>query len=451
MKSEQQYIDLYHQCRSMIDVHAAPVLNAAREKAFTDFVKSGFPARKLEKYKYTDIGKLFEPNYGLNLAQIPAKVNPYDVFSGDVPNMSTSPYFIVNDTFHTPSATGKNHLPEGVLVGSLREIAKKYPELTEKYYGRLADTESDGITAFNTTFVQDGFMVYVPKGISVEKPVQLINLLCAEKEMLANRRILIVLEEQAHAKILTCDHALTNVLFLATQVIEVFVGRGASLDFCELEETHRQNRRLSHLYVEQEAGSCVLINGITLTGGVTRNTTHVRLAGERAELSLYGMAIEDGEQIVDNNTFVDHAAPHCVSNQLYKYVLDEKAVGAYAGLVLVEKGAHHTSSKQTNRSLCATRETRMYAQPQLEIYNDDVKCSHGATVGQLDENALFYMRQRGISLQEARLLLMFAFVGEVVGNIRIDGLKERLHQLVELRFRGELNKGCEGCDICRKV
>ena len=187
---------------------------------------------------------------------------------------------------------------------------------------------------------------------------------------------------------------------------------------------------------------------MTLYNGTTRNTTEVLLAGEGAEIRLCGMAIEDKNQHVDNHTTIDHAVPNCTSNELFKYVLDDQSVGAFSGLVLVRPGAQHTSSQQTNRNLCATRDARMYTQPQLEIYADDVKCSHGATVGQLDENALFYMRQRGIPEREARLLLMFAFVNEVVDTIRLDALRDRLHLLVEKRFRGELNK-CQGCGICR--
>ena len=167
-----------------------------------------------------------------------------------------------------------------------------------------------------------------------------------------------------------------------------------------------------------------------------------------AEINLCGMAIADKNQHVDNNTSIDHAVPNCTSNELFKYVLDDQSVGAFAGLVLVRPDAQHTSSQQTNRNLCATRDARMYTQPQLEIYADDVKCSHGATVGQLDENALFYMRARGIAEKEARLLLMFAFVNEVIDTIRLDALKDRLHLLVEKRFRGELNR-CQGCAICK--
>jgi Fe-S cluster assembly protein SufD len=217
-------------------------------------------------------------------------------------------------------------------------------------------------------------------------------------------------------------------------------------DLYELEETHTKSVRISNLYIKQEAGSNVLHNTMTLHNGTTRNMTEVQLAGEHAELTLCGMAIEDKTQRVDNHTKIEHLTSDCTSRELYKYVLDEQSTGAFAGQVIVRPGAQRTNSQQTNRNLCATREAHIYTQPQLEIYADDVKCGHGATVGQLNEDALFYMRARGIPEKEARLLLMFAFVNEVVDSIRLDPLKDRLHQLVEKRFRGELAK-CEGCVI----
>mgnify|MGYP003105997257 CR=1 FL=1 len=374
------------------------------------------------------LSKYFEPDFGLNLNRLAIPVNPYEVFKCDVPNMSTSLYFVVNDTFYN-RALPTGNLPEGVIFGSLKEVAEQHPELVKKYYGQLADTSKDGVTAFNTAFAQDGVVFYVPKNV-------------------VNRRVLIILEDGAQARLLICDHAMDNVNFLATQVIEVFAGENAVFDMYELEETHTSTVRISNLYVKQEANSNVLLNGMTLHNGTTRNTTEVLLAGEGAEINLCGMAIADKNQHVDNHTSIDHAVPNCTSNELFKYVLDDQSVGAFAGLVLVRPDAQHTNSQQTNRNLCAMRDARMYTQPQLEIYADDVKCSHGATVGQLDEGALFYMRSRGIAEKEARLLLMFAFVNEVIDTIRLEALKDRLHLLVEKRFRGELNR-CQGCAICK--
>lgn len=447
MRAEQQYIDLFSQYEDAICLHSADALNAPRSRAFADFERLGFPTRKQESYKYTEVGKYFAPDYGLNLNRMEIPVNPYEVFKCDVPNMSTSLYFVVDDSFDChvhPSAK----LPEGVLFGSLRDMAVEHPELVKKYYGKLADTSKDGLVAFNTMFAQDGVLMYVPKGVVIEKPIQLVNILRADVDFMVNRRVLIILEEGAQAKLLVCDHAMDEVNFLSTQVTEVFVGENASFDLYELEETHNSTVRFSNLFVHQQASSNVLLNGITLHNGTTRNTTEVVLDGRGAEVNLCGMAIADKNEQVDNNTFIDHRVSDCTSNELFKYVLDDCAVGAFAGKVLVREGAQHTNSQQTNRNLCATREARMYTQPQLEIYADDVKCSHGATVGQLDENALFYMQQRGIELKEARLLLMFAFVNEVIDHIRMDALKDRLHLLVEKRFRGELNK-CHGCAICK--
>ncbi len=447
MRAEQQYIDLFSQYEALICRNSAGAMNALRAQAFADFERMGFPDRKQEKYKYTEVGRYFEPNFGLNLNRVEFPVNPYEVFKCDVPNMSTSLYFVVNDTFDKhdhPSA----QLPEGVIFGSLKEMAIQHPELVKKYYGQLAKTSEDGLTAFNTMFAQDGVLMYVPKNVVVEKPIQLVNILRADVDFMVNRRVLIVLEDGAQAKLLVCDHAMDSVNFLSTQIIEVFVGENATFDLYELEETHNSSVRFSSLFMRQEAGSNVLLNGVTLHNGTTRNTTEITLAGRGAEVNVCGMAIADKNEQVDNHTFIDHQVPDCTSNELFKYVLDDNATGAFAGKVLVREGAQRTVSQQTNRNLCATREARMYTQPQLEIYADDVKCSHGATVGQLDENALFYMQQRGISQKEARLLLMFAFVNEVVDCIRMEALKDRLHLLVEKRFRGELNK-CQGCAICK--
>ncbi len=446
MQSEKQYIDLYEQSRSLICSHSADVLNAQRDRAFEDFKRLGFPTRKVERYKYTDMAALFEPDYGLNLSRLDIPVNPYDAFKCDVPNLSTSLYFVINDAFCTKTQP-KGHLPEGVIVGSLNSIATEKPDFIEKYYAKIAHTD-DGITALNTMLVQDGLVVYVPKGVRVERTIQVVNILRSDVDLMANRRVLIVVEDGAEVKLLFCDHAEDDRNFLTTQVIEVFVGDGAGLDLYCLEETHAKNVRVSNLYIDQQANSRVNHNIITLHNGVTRNRTDLILNGEGAECNMCGCVIADKQERVDNNTLIDHRAAHCTSHELYKYVLDGQATGAFAGRVLVREGAQKTVSQETNQNLCATKEARMYTQPMLEIYADDVKCSHGSTVGQLNDAALFYMQQRGISLKEAKLLLEFAFINEVIDQMKLEPLRDRLHYLVEKRFRGELNK-CEGCRLCK--
>ena len=476
MASEQQYIDLYGQARQMIFDHAPEVMNAVRDQAFEDFKAQGFPSKKVERYKYTDLQKLFAPDYGVNINRLNIPVDPYEAFRCDVPNLSTSLYFVVNDAFYKrgegQEVRGEKgevrgeripqaQLPEGVIVDSLANVFSHPSPLTShlsSYYAQLAKTSEDAVTALNTMLAQDGLLVYVPKNVKVDRAIQVINILKAPSltshpsplpsYTMVNRRVLIILEEGAEIKMLFCDHAADDRHFLATQVIEAYVGDNASLDLYCLEETHAKNVRVSNVYIDQQRNSRVNHNVITLHNGTTRNKLDLTFSGEGAECACYGCVIADKQQHVDNNTLIVHKVPHCTSNELYKYVLDDQATGAFAGRVLVEHGAQKTTSQMTNQNLTATREAHMFTQPMLEIYADDVKCAHGSTVGQLNDAALFYMRQRGISLDEAKLLLQNAFINEVIDHMQLAPLRDRLHHLVEKRFRGELNK-CEGCKLCK--
>ena len=446
MNSEKQYIDLYNQSKDIISGHSAPVLNAVRDAAFDDFKRLGFPSRKVERYKYTDMDKLFAPDYGLNLNRIEIPVNPYSVFSCDVPNLSTSLYFVVNDSFYK-KALPKASLPEGVEVMSLKDAAEQQPELIAKYYGKIAKTSEDGVTALNTMLAQDGLFIHVPKNVKVDRAIQVVNILRSDVDLMVNRRVLIVMDEGSEAKMLFCDDSADDRNFLGTQVIEAYVGEKASLDLYCLEETHEKNTRVSNVYIDQQANSRVNHNVITLQNGITRNKLDLVFKGEGAECWCNGCVIADKSQHVDNNTLIDHQVGHCDSHELYKYVLDDNAVGAFAGRVLVRHGAQKTTSQETNQNLVMAKHARMYTQPMLEIYADDVKCSHGSTVGQLNDAAMFYMQQRCIDEHEAKLLLEFAFIDEVIDQIKLLPLRDRLHQLVEKRFRGELGK-CNNCKIC---
>ena len=434
MNSEKQYIDLYNAASGMIKEHSAMVMNSVREEAFADFQRQGFPTRKVERYKYTDMPKLFEPDYGLNLNRLEIPINPYEVFTCGVPNLSTSLYFVVNDAFYN-KVLPKVSLPMGVVVDSLSAVASRKPDFIARYYARLAKTGEDALTALNTMLAQDGLVVYVPKDVKVDRTVQIVNILRSDVDLMVNRRVLIIMEEGSEAKLLFCDDSADDRNFLSTQVIEVYVGENATLDLYCLEETHAKNHRVSNVYVEQQANSRFNHNVITLHNGVTRNKLDLVLKGEGAECRANGCVIADKTQHVDNNTLIDH-------------VLDDKATGAFAGRVLVRKDAQKTISNEVNQNLCATKTAHIYTQPMLEIYADDVKCSHGSTVGQLNDAALFYMQQRGLDRQEAKLLLEFAFVDEVIDNIRLEPLRNRLHHLVEMRFRGELNK-CGACKSCK--
>ena len=444
---EQQYIDLFQQFRSEIDLNSAGGMNRHRDSAFEKLKQIGFPTSKLEDYKHSNIARQFDADYGLNIKNIDIPVNPYETFKCDVPNLNTFTYFLINDRFYN-KVEQKESLPENVFVGSMRQFAEEHPDIFDKHYAKIADNEENGIVAYNTMFAQDGFVVYVPKNVEIEKPLQLINILRSDVDLNVNRRVLIIAEENAHLKLLVCDHTVDDVSFVVTHVTEIFADKYAQVDVYELEENSTKVTRLNNLYSEQLDDSKVVTSSITLHNGYTRNNIRFRLLGEHAEAHAGGLAICDKEQHIDNYAFLDHSKPNCLSDELFKTVLDDKATGVFCGKILVEKDAQKTLAYQTNRNLINSVNARMFAKPQLEIYADDVKCSHGLTTGHLDEEALFYLRSRGMDKEEARLLLLVAFTSDVVELIRIPTLQDRLMTLIDKRFRGELMR-CGNCDVCK--
>lgn len=316
--------------------------------------------------------------------------------------------------------------------------------MLQKHLGSLADLKKPEV-ALNTLLAQDGMLIYVPKGMVVEKPIQLVNIFKAAAPVMALRRILVVLEEGAQAKMLVCDHTQdAEHSYLASQVVEIVAERGSMFDYYDLEESSESTHRVSSIFVRQAEGSNVLIDGITLLNGITRNDYYVNIDGEHAETHLLGMTVASARQHVDNHTFISHNVARCESNEMFKYVLNDQSVGAFAGKVLVKEHCPRTVAYQGNRNIVASVDAKMYSKPQLEIYTDDVKCSHGSATGQLNEEALFYMRSRGISEAEARQLLMQAFMSDVIDAVRLPALKDRLHHLVEKRFRGQLAM-CADC------
>lgn len=442
------YINLYKQYHEQIKAHSATVMNEQRDASFDMFERLGFPTSKLENYKYTDLTEPLSADYGLNINRINIPVNPYEVFKCDVPGIHSYLYFVLNDGFYPVNDDRNEALPENVIICSLKEACEKYPELVAKYYAKLSSTKNDGLVAFNGAFAQDGFFMYVPQNVQLDRPVQLINIMRSDVDLMANSHNLIVLEKNAKAQLLVCDHTMDDVRFITNRVTEVFVDEYATYEHYKLENTHNKTTNLATLLIDQKQSSNVLGNIITLHNGITRNSIEIGINGEHCETTLCGMVVADKNQQVDNFSTILHNKPNCQSTELFKYVLDDTAKGGFTGQLYVARDAQKTQAFQTNKNILLNRTAKMRTKPQLEIYADDVKCSHGATIGQLDESAMFYMRQRGIPEKEARLLLMFAFTADVIENIRIDALKDRMKMLVEKRLRGELSK-CEGCVICQ--
>ncbi len=442
MSAIDQYINLYRAAARHLDHASAPVMNALRPAALRALDGAKLPDTSTEGYEKTSIEAMMQPDYGVNAGGVNIPVDVARSFKCDVPAVSTLMGFVLNDSF-MPVKHLAERLPQGVIFTSLREASLKYPELVEKHYGKLAPLDTAAV-ALNTLLARDGVFIYVPRGVTVERPLQLVDIFAAPTSLMGVRRVLIVLEEGADASLLICDHTQdTDHDYLASQVTEIFLSENSSLRLCCIDESGITTSRHAMTYIRQEAGSRLSLTSATLSARSVRNEWNVALEGRGAETRMAGMAIGSGKMHIDNASLVVHNAERCHSDQIFKYVLDDDATGAFEGSIIVSPGSRFTEAYQSNRNLLASAGARMHTRPQLEIYNDDVKCSHGAATGQLDNEALFYMRSRGIPEAEARTMLMQAFMLDVVDTVAVPGVADRLRHLVEKRFgNGDMCIGC---------
>ncbi len=442
---EEHFLDLYRKNSSDIADNSAPLMNSFRENAIARLEELKFPLNGNEAYKYADIGSVFKQDLVKTFASQKISFNIREIFHCDVPDLNTEPLLLVNGRFYNNGLKYKK-LPGGIIAGSLLQAANDYPEIVEKHYGRYAGESEDGLVALNTAFAQDGIFIYAPPGARMEEPVQIVNIMISEKGLMAQHRNLFVAAEGAELNVVICDHTLSAHRFLTNSVNEVYAGKGSQVNLTKIQNEHNGSSQITHSYYHQEGDSNLVSNIISLHGGFIRNNVNVKLNGEHAENHSTGLYLSDQGQYIDNFVFIDHASPNCFSNQLYKGVLDDTARGAFTGRILVRRDAQKTNAYQSNNNMLLTNNAKIYSRPQLEIYADDVKCSHGSTVGQLDENALFYLRSRGINYREARLMMMFAFAHDVIQNIKVMSLRNRIDDLVNKRLRGELSR-CNNCSL----
>lgn len=443
MNALDQYIELFESQRATIERNAPVALNRPRQAALDALKAAGrLPERGDEGFDKISLNDMFAPDYGLNITRVAFSADPRTAFSCDVPSVGSLSCMVVNDAF-VPTPGLEKSLPEGVEVMSLADAAEAYPGL----FAEPVAPVSNPVVALNTLFVQDGVFIRVREGVTLDKPIQILSLFNTSMPLMAPRRIRIVIEDGARASVLVCDHPrVHDVDYLSCRVVEASVGAGASLDFYDLEESTLRTRRASVFASEQMEGSALNLCGIFLNGGMTRNEFYPFYKGERCTTRLGGMVIGGGSQIIDNAVFLTHDRPRCTSDQLFKYALFDSAQGSFEGMVKVEEGAVFTEARQSNRNLLASPDARMHAMPQLVIYCDEVKASHGSATGQLDENALFYMRSRGIPEAEARMMLINAFMTDVLDAISLEPLRDRLRHLVDKRLRG-CETTCAGCDV----
>lgn len=443
--SIRQYTDLIRDNRDVLDAHAPALINALRPaalKALEDYGR--LPRRGDEGFPNADPSVMFAPDYGVNLSRLNIQADVAASFRCDVPNISTLTAVVTGDIFH-PTSTLLKNMPAGLTVMSLARAAVEYPSIVEKYLNTLAKN-STATSALNTALLQDGVFIRADRNVRVNKAVQIVNIFSAPSAMMAVRRMLVVAEEGSSLRLLVCDHTQRNDNdYLSSEVIEIFAAENSQVEFYDIEESGTRTRRMSEVYVHQEKDSRFYSTSASLSGGDTRNSMRLSLSGKGASAELGGLVIAADKRHIDNNVLLTHSAPCCTSRQLFKYALFDSARGAFGGKVVVKEGAVHTDAAQTNRNLLVGTDSTMHSDPQLEIYCDDVKASHGAATGQLDNNALFYMRSRGIPEETARRMLVQAFMMDVADGIRLDALRDRMRLLVEKRLGGDSSAACAEC------
>lgn len=438
----KQYIELFNGNRQEIESHSPAALNARRIRALATLESTGrLPERGDEGYEKVSLNDMFAPDYGVNISRLQFEAGSRTGVHGcDIPNVGTVAVTLVNDTFHAP---GLPKLPGGVEVMSLASAAGLYPE---RFAEETAPADNP-IVALNDLLVQDGVYIHIPRDVDMTKPVQILSIFNTSQPLMGVRRIVIDVDDNASATVIACDHPRTaQVSYLSCRVVEIRLGHNASLDFNDLEESTPRCSRASVIAAAQGAGSRLSVSSVTLDGGVTRNEYYTRHLGEGCHTSLGGLVVASGAQVVDNATFLVHDHEHCTSEQLFKYALFDSAQGAFEGLVNVEHGARFTEAHQNNRNLLVSPAARMHAMPQLIINCDEVKASHGSATGELDAEALFYMRSRGIPADEARMMLITAFMAEGLDKITHSPLRQTLRMLLDRRLRG-CSGSCDGCSI----
>jgi Fe-S cluster assembly protein SufD len=445
MQTLEKYLDLYQQNKKLIGSEDPQFIKELRKKAIAIFEASGFPLRKEERYKYTHLEPIFDGELSFDFQPRKIHFDDAEIFRCDVPLLDSTVLTVLNGYFYNPGGEMLHRMENGIIFGSLKAATEQEPKLVEKYLGKNAPiVDDEPFVALNTAFSQDGIFLYVPKGVTLERPIQIINLLLSDKNQMVQHRNLLVLERGATAQVIICDHTLSPHMYLTNSVTEVYTGENADLDLLRLQNEHNNSCQVTNTWIRQERHSRCQHGTITLHGGIVRNNLRVNMEGEGAETTALGLFLIDKMQHVDSYTVIEHSEPHCISNQYYKGVLDDSSTGAFNGKIHVHPDAQKTEAYQTNNNILLTDTARMHTKPRLEIYADDVKCSHGATVGQLDEEALFYLQSRGIPKDESRLMLMDAFTWDVISKIKQPSLQERITDLVRMRLRGELSR-CNNC------
>ncbi|WP_031527603.1 Fe-S cluster assembly protein SufD [Dyadobacter crusticola] len=412
---------------SVMNGAASSAFHQKKRAALARFDKLGFPTIKNEEWKYSNVKELVSESYNFNA---PSDIALSDLQDLRIPEQDANIIYFVNGHYHAELSRLVSS-PDQLTISSLSEAIKNDPDLINSYFNELAGESGDAFTELNTAFTQDGIFIHVPENKTVEHPVILRFVSDARNQNIGSQpRNIISVGRNAHLKLAEAFRTLGAERSFTNAVTEIYVSEDAGVEYYKVQNESEKAYHIGTTQVRMLDRSQFYAGTVTLNGRFTRNNLNIVIDGERCEAHMYGLYFPDGVQHVDNHTTADHRKPNSNSNELYKGILRDRSKGVFNGKIYVRPDAQKTNAFQSCKNIVLSPDATMNTKPQLEIFADDVKCSHGTTTGQIDEEALFYMRSRGISRSEALSLLMFAFCADVVSQIKIDSIREYLEDLI---------------------
>jgi len=432
-ESKERYLADFKQSRAHVAAQAPAWLRQLRETAIASFAALGFPTTRNEDWKYTNIEPI------ATQAFVHANGEAKALSAGEIVTRSMTdveaPRLVFVNGVYAPEFSQAATLPHGLIVKSLGEFIRQNENALTSQLGRLADAQRQPFVALNTAFLEDGAVISVSPGCRLERPIYLVFVSSAGKEpVLSHPRTLILLGAGAEAKIVESYLGLGDGAYFCNAVTELVGEADAVIEHYRIQQESDTGFHVGSLEANLARGCHLTAHAVSLSGSLVRNHVHVVLDGEGAECVLNGLYLADGKQHIDNFTEIEHVKPRARSLELYKGILGGSAHGVFNGKIIVHKDAQKSDARQTNKNLLLSADAVVNTKPQLEIYADDVKCSHGSSIGQMDGDALFYLRSRGLGVDQAKSLLSFAFASDVVGRLKIESLRQRLDEYLVARF-----------------
>ncbi|MDO5655310.1 MAG: Fe-S cluster assembly protein SufD [Flavobacteriaceae bacterium] len=412
------------------------LMEKLREDAINEFEKTGFPTTKLEDWKYTSLKPFLNKDYVLFSDNHDVPINYSDVKTYFIHDIDSYNLVFINGKYSSYlSTTTHDEADVCVLSSAMRQ--GKYQTVIESFYNKIARAEQ--MVSLNTAYTHDGAYIHVPDKVILSKPIQIMNFYIGEKPLISHPRNLIILGNNAQARIIERHQTINSQENFTNSVTEIHVGKNAHLDYYKIQNDDNAASLVDSTYIDQERDSVASVHTFSFGGKLIRNGLNFNQKGENCNSILKGVTIGEDEQLIDHHTFVEHMSPNCESHELYRTILGGSSKGVFNGKILVDADAQKIDAFQQNNNILLTPGASIDTKPQLEIFADDVKCSHGCTVGQLDESAMFYLRQRGVPKKEARALLLFAFSADVLESIQIPELKQRITRIIAKKLEVNLS------------